>query len=152
LLLLLIGLLLGLLVFAAHAKPAWRLGTGLPLTFLLIGLGIFLLSRPVPLDVERENPIPLSRESIENGQALFTSHCALCHGATGKGDGPVGATLNPRPSNLTQHAVVGIHTDSQLFEWITNGFPGSQMPAFRSTLSDTDRWNLVNFIRSLAPR
>jgi hypothetical protein len=64
----------------------------------------------------------------------------------------VGVTLNPRPADLTQHAIPGIHTDAQLFEWITNGFPGSRMPAFKSALSDTERWHLVNFIRSLAPK
>jgi mono/diheme cytochrome c family protein len=75
-----------------------------------------------------------------------------CHGLTGLGDGPAGLTLNPRPADLRQHAIPGVHTDAQLFEWITNGFPGSQMPAFRNTLSDTDRWHLVNFIRTLAPK
>jgi hypothetical protein len=59
--------------------------------------------------------------------------------------------VNPR-LGPEQHAIPGIHTDAQLFEWITNGFPGSQMPAFRATLSDTDRWHLVNFIRTLAPK
>jgi mono/diheme cytochrome c family protein len=83
---------------------------------------------------------------------LFLSNCAPCHGPAGKGDGPVGITLNPRPADLTQHAIPGVHTDAQLFEWITNGFPGSTMPAFISTLSDTERWHLVNFIRSLAPK
>lgn len=152
LLLLFTGLLLGVLDFAAQAGRALRLGAGLPLTLLAIGLGIFFLARPAPLGVERENPISLSSESIAAGQTLFATHCALCHGETGKGDGPVGVTLNPRPADLTQHAIVGVHTDSQLFEWISNGFPGSQMPAFQSTLSDTERWHLVNFIRSLAPQ
>ena len=55
-------------------------------------------------------------------------------------------------ASMTTHAIPGIHTDAQLFEWITNGFPGSRMPAFKNTLSDTDRWNLVNFIRTLAPK
>jgi mono/diheme cytochrome c family protein len=152
LLLLLTGLVSGLLALAVTAKPALRLGTGMPLTFLMIGLGIFILSRPAPANIERINPIPVSAESIAAGQTLFSAHCALCHGQTGKGDGPVGVTLNPRPADLTQHAIVGIHTDAQLFEWISNGFPGSQMPAFRSALSDTERWHLVNFIRSFAPK
>jgi mono/diheme cytochrome c family protein len=108
--------------------------------------------RPAPVSLERINPIPLSPESIAAGQELFSTNCAACHGETGQGDGPVGVTLNPRPADLTQHAVVGIHTDAQLFEWITNGFPGSRMPGFKSALSDTERWQLVNFIRSLAPK
>ncbi len=76
----------------------------------------------------------------------------ICHGPTGKGDGPLGLTLVPRPADLTIHAVPGVHTDGQLYEWITNGFPGSAMPAWRNSLSDTDRWNLVNFIRTMAPK
>jgi copper transport protein len=152
LLILFIGLLCGWLAFAVQAKPALRLGAGMPLAFLLAGLGIFLLARPAPASLEQINPVPPSAESIQRGQALFSTNCALCHGQTGKGDGPVGLTLNPRPADLTQHAIAGIHTDAQLFEWITNGFPGSRMPTFKSALSDTDRWHLVNFIRTLAPK
>ena len=90
--------------------------------------------------------------SIAAGQALFSTHCVSCHGPQGKGDGPIGVTLNPQPADLSQHAIPGVHADAQLFEWITNGFPGSRMPAFRTALSDTDRWHLVNFIRTFAPK
>jgi copper transport protein len=152
LLILFIGLLCGLMTFAVAAKPALRLGAGLPLTFLMIGLGIFYFTRPIPVSNEQVNPIPPNQESVVAGQTTFMTTCAPCHGVSGKGDGPVGMALNPRPADLTQHAIPGVHTDAQLFEWITNGFPGSRMPAFKSTLSDTDRWNLVNFIRTLAPK
>ena len=47
---------------------------------------------------------------------------------------------------------VGDHDPARLYDWITNGFPGSAMPAWRDSLSDTDRWNLVNFIRTMAPK
>jgi mono/diheme cytochrome c family protein len=122
-----------------------------PLTLLMIGLGLFYLSRPVSIQSAQVNPIPPNSDSVAAGQALFATDCVPCHGASGKGDGPVGLTLNPRPADLTLHAIPGVHTDAQLFEWISDGFPGSRMPAFRSVLSDTDRWNLVNFIRTLAP-
>jgi mono/diheme cytochrome c family protein len=152
LLILLIGLLCGLLTFSVMAKPILRFGTGLPLTLLMIGLGISYLARPIPVTNEQANPIPPNRESVAAGQTLYMTTCAPCHGTSGKGDGPVGLALNPRPADLTQHAIPGVHTDAQLFEWITNGFPGSRMPAFKASLSDTDRWNLVNFIRTLAPK
>ena len=119
---------------------------------LLVAFGLVYITRPAPVSIEQANPIPPNRESITAGQDLFVAKCAPCHGMTGKGDGPIGMALNPRPADLRQHAIPGIHSDAQLFEWITNGFPGSQMPAFRATLSDTDRWNLVNFIRTLAPK
>jgi copper transport protein len=98
------------------------------------------------------NPIPPNAISVAAGKAIYQEKCVPCHGESGKGDGPVGLTLNPRPADLTQHAVPGVHTDGQLFEWITNGFPGSVMPPFRQALSDDDRWNIVNFIRTLAPK
>ena len=148
LLILLIGLQCGLLT----AKPALRFRAGLPLAFLMIGLGIFYLTRPITIINEQANPIPPNLESVAAGQTIFMTSCAPCHGTGGKGDGLAGLALNPRPADLTQHAIPGVHTDAQLFEWITNGFPGSRMPAFKAALSDTDRWNLVNFIRTLAPK
>jgi mono/diheme cytochrome c family protein len=151
-LLLIVGLLCGLLTFTITLKPAPRLGAGLPLSILLLTTGVVLITRPIQVNNEQANPIPPNSESVAAGQAIFTSTCAPCHGPSGKGDGPVGVALNPRPADLTQHAIPGVHTDAQLYEWISNGFPGSRMPAFKSTLSDTDRWNLVNFIRTLAPK
>jgi copper transport protein len=151
-LILCLGLLCALLTSSITARPVLRLGVGIPVTLWMIGLGIFTMARPIPVSTEQANPIPPNSQSVALGQALFITNCSLCHGQTGRGDGPVGLTLNPRPADLTRHAVAGIHTDAQLFEWITNGFPGSRMPAFKSTLSDTERWHLVNFIRSLAPR
>nr|MDQ3005632.1 copper resistance protein CopC [Chloroflexota bacterium] len=137
-LLMLIGLLCSSLTSSIKAPPVLRLGLGVPLALLTFGLGLFYLTRPVVIETVRVNPIASNSESIAAGQALFSATCAACHGAEGKGDGPVGLTLNPRPADLRQHAIPGIHTDAQLFEWITNGFPGSRMPAFKNTLSDTE--------------
>jgi mono/diheme cytochrome c family protein len=152
LLLMLIAVACAVLSMSFTKHPALRLGMGLPLSVLMLVIGIIYLILPTPVEVVRINPIPPDSQSIAAGASLYTTHCASCHGPTGLGDGPVGLTLNPRPANLIQHAIPGVHTDAQLFEWITNGFPGSQMPPFRNALSDTDRWNLVNFIRTLAPR
>jgi mono/diheme cytochrome c family protein len=43
-----------------------------------------------------------------------------------------------------------VHPDAQLYDWVTNGFRGSVMPAFKDQLSDEERWHLVNYIRTLA--
>jgi mono/diheme cytochrome c family protein len=146
------GLVCALLTISTREIPALRFGAGVPLILMMIGLGTFSLTRPVSIENSQANPIPPNTESVNAGGALYVNTCAPCHGVSGKGDGPVGLTLNPRPADLTLHAIPGVHTDAQLYEWITNGFPGSRMPAFRSALSDTDRWNLVNFIRTLAPK
>ena len=151
-LIIMIGFLCSSLTAYARAPAILRLGMGAPLALLTLSLGIFYLVLPVQDENVLANPIPPNRESIAEGQIQFGTYCAPCHGESGKGDGPLGVVLNPRPADLSQHAVPGVHTDAQLYEWITHGFPGSRMPAFKTTLSDTDRWNLVNFIRTLAPK
>ncbi len=146
------GLLFTLAMFSLMPRRlSVAAGSGV-LSAILIVAGIFYITRPVVSVNAQANPIAPDAKSVAAGQALFVAHCVLCHGPTGKGDGPLGLTLVPRPADLTIHAVPGVHTDGQLYEWITNGFPGSAMPAWRNSLSDTDRWNLVNFIRTMAPR
>ena len=151
-LILLIGLLCSSLTATIKVHPALRLGIGAPLALLMMGLGIFYLGLPLSSQTIQANPIPPNSDSIVAGEALYSMHCAACHGVDGNGDGPIGVTLNPQPADLSQHAIPGVHADAQLFEWITNGFPGSRMPAFKTALSDTDRWHLVNFIRTFAPK
>jgi copper transport protein len=151
-LLLTIGLLAALVTFTMPTHSRIRFGLGIPLILLMSSLGVYVLTRPIPVELAQVNPIPANQESVKAGEHLYLVNCAPCHGLSGKGDGPLGVTLNPRPADLSQHAIPGVHTDAQLFEWLTNGFPGSRMPAFKSKLSDTDRWNLVNFIRTLAPK
>ena len=150
--LIVISLLIALNVIALSAKPALRYGLGGLLSLVVLGVGIFFVTRPVASSNADVNPIPPNSESVAAGKAVYEVHCVPCHGKTGHGDGPLGVVLNPRPADLTLHAVPGVHTDAQLYEWITNGFPGSAMPGWKSKLSDTDRWNLVNFIRTLAPK
>ncbi len=98
----------------------------------------------------RPNPVAADAASVAKGKALFQQKCVPCHGPQGKGDGPIGRTLNPPPADLSLHAVPGVHTDADLFGWITNGYSGSAMPAFDRSLTDIQRWDLVNFMRTLA--
>ena len=125
----------------------------LPAVFLaLAGVVVFIQTPAAEQTIETLNPVAPNADSIATGQALYAENCVPCHGASGAGDGPVGLTLNPPPADLTIHTVPGVHPDAQLYEWITNGFRGSVMPAFRDQLTDEERWHLVNYIRTLAPR
>jgi mono/diheme cytochrome c family protein len=100
---------------------------------------------------EQVNPIPPSETSLAQGQTLYQQNCLACHGPAGLGDGPAGLMMNPRPADLQQHMIPGVHTDGQIFEWISDGYPGSVMPAFAGTLTEEERWHVLNYIRTLVP-
>lgn len=92
------------------------------------------------------NPIPATPDSLQRGQQLYQQNCAVCHGPTGRGDGPAARAMRPPPADLTQH--VAQHTEGELWYWITNGIPGTQMPAWKGALTDDQRWDVVNYIVS----
>ena len=97
---------------------------------------------------KRENPVAANATSLARGKQLFQVNCASCHGAGGKGDGPAGVALNPKPVDLT--VMAGRHPDGD-FAWkIANG--RGPMPAWKSVLNEAQIWDTVNFIQSLAPR
>lgn len=93
------------------------------------------------------NPVPPDADSINRGRNLYLANCSSCHGTDGAGDGPTAPTLLPPPGPLG--AAVRNGSDSDLEYVITNGVAGTGMPAFASTLSENDRWDLVNYLRSV---
>jgi mono/diheme cytochrome c family protein len=95
-----------------------------------------------------ENPVEADAISVARGSQLFAINCQMCHGPTGKGTGPIAAFLTNKPADLTGDLVQG-KTDQVLFTSITNGVPG-RMPPMNENLNMRDRWDLVNFIRTLA--
>ena len=100
-----------------------------------------------PMDVE--NPMPPTEESLSRGRVIYQQHCQVCHGDQGRGDGPAVASLRPPPADLAYH--VYQHPDGQFFAWFTRGIPGTAMPSFAATLSEEDRWHVLNYINTFAP-
>lgn len=94
-----------------------------------------------------ENPIEADEASIARGDELYAIHCQMCHGQTAEGNGPIAPFLANRPANLTS-PVVQAKSDGSLFLTITNGVEG-KMPPLNENLLVSDRWDLVNFIRTL---
>jgi mono/diheme cytochrome c family protein len=90
------------------------------------------------------------------GEALYRSRCAICHGAGGRGDGPAARDLEPRPRDFTAGKYKLRSTASgerprrdDLFRTITRGIPGTAMPPW-SGLSEADRWQLADHLLSMA--
>jgi mono/diheme cytochrome c family protein len=86
------------------------------------------------------------KKEMAEAKKLVETNCASCHGNSGKGDGPAAAALPPpKPANWTT-AKVKSETDGELFWKISNG--RGAMPPWKH-LSEKDRWDLVNYIRTL---
>ena len=102
---------------------------------------------------ELTNPVTGTPESVASGAAAYATHCAACHGATGRGDGALAAAsaaYGPRPSNLADRTWQHGGSDGEVFVAIRDGIgPDFAMDAFRDRLAETEIWNVVNFLRSL---
>jgi mono/diheme cytochrome c family protein len=102
-----------------------------------------------PEGKKMKNPVASSPESIKAGQALFQKNCRFCHGADAKGDGPM-APENTHPSNLTDDKWDRGSTDGEIFLVISNGAgPKFDMKGYKSKMTETEIWNVVNYVRSL---
>lgn len=96
------------------------------------------------------NPVPADPVSLARGAQLYNINCSHCHGLAGHGDGPIATYLEKRkPANLTGVLVQNL-SDGAIFLRISNGVPGS-MPALNENLSVRDRWDVVNYVRTLKP-
>ncbi len=94
-----------------------------------------------------ENPYPGDPESIARGEALFAIHCAVCHGDQGQGGGVVGQYFDPPPPVLDKNLLNNLD-DAFLFQVLTEGF--GRMPRMVENLSVQQRWDVVNYLRTLA--
>ncbi len=72
------------------------------LTLLLFPPALAWAQPPAKPPIVKKGSAPVT--SSGDGQQMFTSYCAPCHGRTGKGDGPAAPALTPKPSDLTQLA------------------------------------------------
>jgi mono/diheme cytochrome c family protein len=97
-----------------------------------------------------ENPTVADDASLARGKELYTINCLQCHGATGEGNGPIAAFLiNFKPANLTS-PVVQAKSDGSIFLTISNGLEG-RMPPLNENLLVAERWDVVNYVRTLKP-
>lgn len=106
-----------------------------------------------PAEAKRlTNPFPATDAVILEGERIYQTKgtCFTCHGTTGRGDGPAGLELNPRPRNFTNAAFQDLRTDGELFWVIRNGSPGTRMFSYSpSVITEEEAWKVIHYIRTL---
>jgi len=126
-----------------------RIARGLGLSFIFATTLVFAQTsdwKAPPTAVNRPNPVPANANTIALGQKLYVSNCMICHGQTGRGDGPGAAALEKKPADLGARIKAG-ETDGELFWKITEG--RSPMLSWKGSLTEIQRWELVNYIKTL---
>ena len=114
---------------------------------LVVAAGAAVVSAQGPWNAPADakaakNPV----KGVGNAKKAVETNCVSCHGPSGKGDGPAAAALPaPKPANWTADAVQK-QSDGELFWKISNG--RGAMPPWKH-LPDNERWEIVNYIRTL---
>ncbi len=118
------------------AMPAWRT---LPQQDLSALAAYVLSFHPIAKADE------VSPESLQRGNLVFQQNCAPCHGAAGDGKGAAASTLIPEPANFRLKQP----NFDYILHVLSDGIPGTGMPAWKAQISEHDREALANFVRSL---
>lgn len=99
------------------------------------------------------NRKPLGPDSVAAGAKLFGQYCQTCHGKTGRGDGPTGVALKPRPRNFHNPKEFKSKNDEELYKVISKGGPSLKlsplMVGWGGTLKEMQIRQLIAFIRTL---
>ena len=94
------------------------------------------------------NPIPVNDQFLAKGRDLFKSKCQKCHGPLGKGDGP-DADSKHKPGDLSDPRRASRNPDGVMFYKVWNGRANPKMPAFKSEMSRTDVWTVIQYAKTL---
>jgi len=93
----------------------------------------------------KANPLPKSREVLARGKKMYETHCIVCHGSLGMGDGTVVGPY-PKPPILVSEKLEN-YADSQIFHVITRG--QNIMYPYGHKVRVEDRWAIIHYVRAL---
>ena len=108
----------------------------------------------LPEDADKtKNPVMSSAESIAKGKELYLErtkgNCIYCHGEAGSGNEANLPRLRRKPADLSNKERMTAMTDGEVFWKISKGITGI-MPAGEKRMTEEERWNVVNYVRTLA--
>jgi mono/diheme cytochrome c family protein len=88
------------------------------------------------------------------GALLYSTYCASCHGPKGAGDGPISASMNPRPANHSDHVYMASLSDEHLYKVIAQGGTAvgksPMMAPWGGVINEQGIKDLIAFIRQLS--
>ena len=94
------------------------------------------------------NPVPATPQAIGAGMSVYMDRCQNCHGEDGNGKGERADKLSVAPADFTDAHAMSAQTDGELFWKISEGH--KPMPAFNKKLTEQERWQLVDYIRTFS--
>ncbi|MFZ2540853.1 MAG: cytochrome c [Gallionella sp.] len=98
-------------------------------------------------DVDMSLPMPHDLKGDPGkGRDFFMQNCYTCHGVTGGGDGPRAYFINPPPRNFLLETSRQYLNRPTLFEAISNGRTGSEMPAWNKVLNDQEIADVAEYV------
>lgn len=115
---------------------------------------MYYMHNGVPSDYRgKVSPLASTPETVRDGTRLYAENCASCHGAQGFGDGEAGRDLNPPPANLAHMIRMPMLNDEYLLWTMSEGGEpvGSEMLAFKETLTEDEMWKIVAAMRAGFP-
>jgi mono/diheme cytochrome c family protein len=89
--------------------------------------------------------------TIQQGQQMYSLYCQQCHGKYHDGNGTVGQSFNPLPTDLMNEKVQQL-PDGVMFKEISYGIQGGRQPALATTIEVEDRWRVIAYVKSLGLR
>jgi mono/diheme cytochrome c family protein len=92
------------------------------------------------------NPLPRTERTRRTGQVYYGYYCVFCHGRTGRGDGPVGQSYTPVPTDLTSPPVRNL-SDGDLYRAMLTGV--GHEPVLPHVIVPQAPWYIVSYIRHL---
>lgn len=111
-------------------------------------------AKPEPKKAEEKGVV-----SLELGKAIYEKRCLGCHGVNGAGDGPAASRFKPVPRDFTKGLFkykTTAHgtppTDEDLIKVVTNGLPGTGMPAWKSLMKENQIRSVVQYIKTFVPQ
>ncbi len=133
--------------------PAYLLG--ISITCLVLVTAVLAADKPMgpPWNApgsaaSKKNPVSSDKSSIRKGKKLYKAACLPCHGPSGKGNGAAAVALPIHPGNLTDEKRMKGQSDGAIFWKMSEG--RETMPPFKASFSETDRWHILNYVRTLA--